>query len=179
MDPALKDCIRALATREEPSPLVPRMIRDPKLDASIERLLPDTDPLKSALHLWNDNLTRAHEIAQEIETQTGSYLHGVMHRREPDYGNAKYWFRRVGDHPNFPGVRSLAHQLLSGPFTDLKEIRATIEKSKSWGGFQMIDWCEEAGSREDSFARFLRALQFKEIALLVDLCFVSSGHQKT
>ena len=170
MDAALADCIRRLAARKEPAPLVPRKIWDAELDVSIERLLPDSDPLKSALHLWNDNLTRAHEIAQEIGTQTGSYLHGVMHRREPDYGNAKYWFRKVGEHPNFPAVRAAALELLSGPFAELNEVRATIEQPGAWDAFRMVDWCEEAAGRDDPLARFLRSFQFREIGLLVDAC---------
>jgi hypothetical protein len=129
MDAALGDCIRRLAGRKEPAPLVPKKIWDPELEATIERLLPDTEPLKSALHLWNDNLNRAHEIAQEIGTATGSYLHGLMHRREPDYGNSRYWFRRVGEHPHFPGVRLAALELLSGRFSELSDIRAAVENS--------------------------------------------------
>jgi hypothetical protein len=170
MDPALRECLGRLAARKEPAPLVPRKTWDPGFDATIERLLSDAEPLKSALHLANDNLVRAHEIAQEIGTQTGSYLHGVMHRREPDYGNSKYWFQKVGDHPNFIALRKSALELLSSRFADLKEIRATIEKSTSWDAFRMVDWCEEAEEKDDPFARFLRSLQSREIALLVDAC---------
>ncbi len=39
----------------------------------------------------------AHEIVQDGATPLASYLHGVVHRLEGDYWNAKYWFRQVHD----------------------------------------------------------------------------------
>ena len=36
----------------------------------------------------------SHTISQSIETPSGNYWHAIMHRREGDYSNAKYWFRR-------------------------------------------------------------------------------------
>ena len=57
--------------------------------------------VKSGLLLWNDALDVSHKISQKIDSQTGSYWHGIMHRREPDYSNAKYWFRRAGATPFF------------------------------------------------------------------------------
>jgi hypothetical protein len=38
----------------------------------------------------------AHEIAQEIKTPTGSWIHGFLHREEGDLANAGYWYRRAG-----------------------------------------------------------------------------------
>ena len=55
--------------------------------------------LQSALWLYVDELDRSHTISQGIEDATGSYWHGIMHRREGDFSNAHYWFRKVGAHP--------------------------------------------------------------------------------
>lgn len=55
--------------------------------------------IQAGLWLYLDDLDRSHPIAQEIDTPTGSYWHAIIHRREGDFSNAKYWFRRVGNHP--------------------------------------------------------------------------------
>ncbi|HEX2917334.1 MAG TPA: hypothetical protein VHN81_02380 [Edaphobacter sp.] len=51
------------------------------------------------LAMWWDaqgNWERAHEIAQEIESADGSWVHAYLHRKEGDEGNAGYWYRRAG-----------------------------------------------------------------------------------
>ncbi len=54
---------------------------------------------KAALHLRNDDLDSCHRLIQDSETPDANYLHGILHRREKDFDNAEYWFRRVGSHP--------------------------------------------------------------------------------
>jgi hypothetical protein len=56
--------------------------------------------VKAALYLKHGALEACHKIAQQVETPNGSYWHALMHRQEGDFGNSKYWYRRVGvDHP--------------------------------------------------------------------------------
>ena len=66
------------------------------LSPVVEQLSP-----KAVATLWlaANELDRSHRISQSIDDPDGSYLHGVMHRREGDFDNAKYWFRQASDHP--------------------------------------------------------------------------------
>jgi len=60
--------------------------------------------LQAAIWLYVDDLDRSHTISQGIETEEGSFWHGIMHRREGDFSNAKYWFRRAGTLPSRLGL---------------------------------------------------------------------------
>jgi hypothetical protein len=56
--------------------------------------------LLEALLLYAVNaLDECHQTFQEIQTFSGSYGHGMMHRREGDFWNANYWFRHAGKPP--------------------------------------------------------------------------------
>ena len=80
-------------------PLRPKAPFDPALMAKIDALDAD-DAVKAGLHLLNDDLARAHALAQEHEgDKTCDYWHAIVHRREGDFDNAKYWLRQVGRHP--------------------------------------------------------------------------------
>ncbi len=101
----------------------------------------------SGLWLLYDFLDESHTISQEIATPAGSFWHGIMHRREGDYSNAKYWFRKVGEHP-----------VLSQLNTD-------------WDPFDFVDACQSAlGSNEQEEAH-CRQLQQREWELLFDDCY--------
>ncbi|MCA1964908.1 MAG: hypothetical protein LDL31_13265 [Prosthecobacter sp.] len=62
--------------------------------------LPDPSHLSSeAQALWqvkNGSWDAAHNIAQEIHTRMGSWIHALLHVIEGDQWNADYWFSKAG-----------------------------------------------------------------------------------
>jgi hypothetical protein len=55
-----------------------------------------SDPLRALWHAARGDWTTAHEIAQQVDDETGSWVHAYLHRKEGDLGNAAYWYRRAG-----------------------------------------------------------------------------------
>ena len=69
-----------------------------EFNATLEKKAP---PAVSAalVALWHDakgDWERAHEVAQDVEDATGSWVHAYLHRKEGDEGNAAYWYRKAG-----------------------------------------------------------------------------------
>jgi hypothetical protein len=182
----------ALAARTSPPALGPSPPHDAALRQQIQSLRPETmfaapgqagprvvSPhdamaLLSGLLLWNDCLDESHHLSQGIETPNGSYWHGVMHRREPDYANSKYWFRRVGAHPIFPALRAAALEVLrtGQGFRWATETAGMLESSGAWDASAFIDWCQacEEGVLSPQTRGLLEQIQLREIELLMDHC---------
>lgn len=55
--------------------------------------------VQAGLWLYVDELDKSHACSQALPGPTGSYWHAIMHRREGDFPNAKYWYRKAGAHP--------------------------------------------------------------------------------
>jgi len=84
--------------------LVVRQGADRDLVAKVEELIKQPPfqgnaPLKAGLWLYVDELDRSHVLSQHMKDATGAFWHGIMHRREGDFGNAQYWFHQSGPHP--------------------------------------------------------------------------------
>ncbi len=72
-----------------------------------------------------DALETAHSIFQENPSHLGSYWHGMLHRREGDFDNARYWFRRAGTPPCFHEESPMGKRWDPSQLTHLFEERPT------------------------------------------------------
>ncbi|MEE2705467.1 MAG: hypothetical protein VX988_00340 [Planctomycetota bacterium] len=115
----------------------------------------------SGLWLLHNFLDESHVISQDIDTITGSFWHGIMHRREGDFSNAKYWFRRVGGHPVYESLAAAAHAFASESFPNESE----------WDPFDFVDRCEAAVRGRSADADTLGQVARLEWNLLFDFCF--------
>jgi hypothetical protein len=106
------------------------------------------EALRAGLYLYFGCWKEAHEAAQEIPTREGSYWHAIVHRQEPDAGNAGYWFGQVGSHPIYAELGTAA--------------------GGQWNPRAFIQQCERANLPED--VRRAEQLQLLEWQLLFDFC---------
>ncbi len=126
------------------------------------------------LLLW-DQLSESHEISQTMEGcgthKTADYWHGIMHRREPDAGNAAYWFRRVGLHPAMTLLAANLDRWMAetGASDDERALarRKTIADGRL-DPFAVIELSTEALKRHGQLEdRTLRRVQYLEILNLL------------
>lgn len=101
----------------------------------------------SALWLLYDFLDESHTISQAVATAEGSFWHGIMHRREGDFSNAKYWFRKVGAHPVY------------------------AEIADGWDPYEFVDACQAAIRDGGEAVDRCRQLQQVEWERLFDFCY--------
>lgn len=145
-----------------------RPVRDPQMASCC----------RAALWLAFNFLDASHRLSQEIETRTGSYWHGIMHRREPDFGNSKYWYRRVGRHPIFPALADAARTSLeSGAEPGLPEpVRLP---TGDWDPFWFVDLCERAYRGTKGLEPACRRIADLEWRLLFDYSYRSAIGEPT
>lgn len=130
---------------------------------------PNTQHLILSLaFLWHDYLDESHRLAQRIENADGYFAHAIMHRREPDYSNSKYWFHQVGKHPAFEILSQRVEAFFKGQGGS--SLKPSLLVGGQWDPLAFVDVCEALESREaaDSDVASAKAIQAIEIISLVE-----------
>ena len=107
--------------------------------------------------LWHDDLDGAHELCQAHEGDADcDYVHALLHRRDGDHANAKYWFRAVGSHP--------IHATLAQAAAALGQ--QALVGAGQWRPAAMVDACAKAAVAAPPQQAVLMQLQAAEFRAL-------------
>lgn len=128
---------------------------DPLRDLGPTREVEMAKACHAALWLYHDFLDESHSISQEIPSTTGSFWHAIMHRREPDAWNSKYWWQRVQSHP------AIEHLVREAP-----SLKYTFTNPSDF-----VDFCERVRGTESNEELIAKRVQLLEWQLLFDHCY--------
>ena len=154
-DEAVRPRLEALARDEA---FAPHRVADPDMAAAC----------RAGLWLRFNSLDESHQVSQGLDTAEGSYWHALMHRREGDFDNAKYWFRRVGRHPVFGPLGPEAAALVAaagGPAP------APLTTQVPWDPFAFVDLCAACVRGRSAEEALCQQVQRREWELLFDYCY--------
>lgn len=113
------------------------------------RVHPLLDVALGAMWLWHDFLDEAHKIAQDEESPEGSWLHAIVHRREGDFSNSKYWYARCASLPQTssgPDLVDLVASVHDKP-ADPRYATALAQQRAEWRA--LFKYCIRGGQKLD------------------------------
>ena len=146
-EPGHPDAIRSIRTAEEQELTGGAILAD----ASYPRLI------RAGLLYAYDALEESHRIVQEINTVNASYWHGMLHRREGDFENARYWFRRTGKLGVFEEMHARS-----------AEVSPLMGRQSTWDPYVLVGQCEQARFGGDVDTKELVALQRIEFHVMFE-----------
>ena len=149
-DGAMRSLVPIQGASREVLDVVEAVVHDPSLDGH--------DAVKAGLWLYVDELDRSHAFSQDLHTPTGSFWHAIMHRREGDFPNAKYWYRKAGAHPAMNNIDLAGGGSASG------------SAMAGYDPAAFVDRVARANARCESDSPDLVALQHHEWRALFEWC---------
>jgi len=165
------DLIERVLLREE---LLQKLHPSEPLDRELFRRLKDADDtqllggkppkpaanaglVRGGLYYAVDALSEAHVLFQDVHDDLGAYWRGMMHRREADFDNARYWHRRAGTLPVFAAMHRAA-----------AEHSSDMARQPSWDPYLFTGQCEQARHGAPELVDELVRLQRIEFDLLFE-----------
>jgi hypothetical protein len=128
----------------------------------------DARAVLSGLWLFLDALDESHRLSQEIVSSTGSFWHAIMHRREGDFSNSKYWYNRCANHHVLRLLGAVAGSLAGDSARDRTVARAL---SDGWNPNGFVDLVAAVHDKPDDPRHAIAVrLQKAEWAGLFDYC---------
>lgn len=124
--------------------------------------------LRATALLYHDHHDEAHDLVQDGVESDVSLIHAILHRREPDFWNSKYWFRRVLDHPIY---RTLANRVAALAGDDVcRELAHRLTVAGIFDPFLFVDEIERVslGRTRSEEALFLKRVQQAEFEVLAE-----------
>ena len=163
-----EDLLHKLIPQETSAPLLVRRIREAD-DATISGGREIGEPgvfalIRGGLYYAVDAIHEAHAVFQEASGDLGSYWHGMMHRREGDFENARYWFRRAGTLGFFDSLHHAA-----------SEHSAVMARQSNWDPYLFTGECEQARFGAEEGLKELAALQLIEFEGVFDYSWRKSA----
>jgi hypothetical protein len=139
-----------------------------KMLAGLIKSSDDASAMLAGLWLWHDWLDESHQISQSLHSETGSFWHAIMHRREGDFSNSKYWYARCQNHPVLAQLANQAGGILHSLPADKSLLRLM---SGGWNPNAFVDLVQSvAGNDRHANHAAAVSLQQLEWRLLFDHC---------
>lgn len=118
---------------------------------------PAFDLLRAALLYACDAIDESHVVVQGIAGDEAAYWHGMIHRREGDFENARYWFRRAGVLPVFDEIHHAA-----------SHVSPVVAAQANWDPYLFTGLCEQNRFGDTESTEELVKLQRAEFEVFFD-----------
>lgn len=124
--------------------------------------------LRALALLYHDHHDPAHDIVQDLTDRDSALIHAMLHRREPDYWNAQYWFRRTNEHPVYLRLGDRLKFLPGRP--EDAEVARKLTLPGTFDPFAFVDLCEQVARQpaNDPAVTWLRRVQQAEFEAVAE-----------
>lgn len=146
--------------------------------------------IRAALYVQNDDLKAAHAICQPMgrALPEANYWHGLIHRRESDFDNARSWFQRA-ESPGmaaalYKAVYDLLQRAIQMPDYGDARVHALaffrhLQELGAWDALYCLDLCRQcANEGSEAMRLLLEDIQRVEVETVFDWTFCKAVGEK-